>query len=331
MMGENYSKTQKIEKYKRDLIKNYFLLMSVILLIFTIIFNFFIYDKVMSWYLPSGLLLLVYSYIIVRKNYTINVLVHTYMLLGTLYVFYIILAFWNSSVASFVWLIPMPLGAYIFFRKIYVILYSILVIAFITGCYIISNNFHFDFQMHGKRSVNFTDTILIVSNVAVIFLLLYYKDKIRKEEIYYELVNKQKSDIIDVPNNERNDGNIINKEVNIPDELFQKIENSMKIKCLYRDVNFNISKLSTELGVNSGYISKSIRNQGYSNFNTYLNFYRVNHVKEMLAENDLKKITLMYIYTEAGFSNQSTFNRVFKQIEKITPSEYIQKMQGENF
>jgi AraC-like DNA-binding protein len=33
----------------------------------------------------------------------------------------------------------------------------------------------------------------------------------------------------------------------------------------------------------------------------------------------------MYIYTEAGFSNQSTFNRVFKQIEGITPSEYFQK------
>ncbi|WP_410566018.1 helix-turn-helix domain-containing protein [Bacillus sp. SIMBA_033] len=38
----------------------------------------------------------------------------------------------------------------------------------------------------------------------------------------------------------------------------------------------------------------------------------------------------MYIYTEAGFSNQATFNRVFKSIEGITPSEYINRIQEEN-
>ncbi|WP_353886233.1 helix-turn-helix domain-containing protein [uncultured Chryseobacterium sp.] len=32
----------------------------------------------------------------------------------------------------------------------------------------------------------------------------------------------------------------------------------------------------------------------------------------------------MYIYTEAGFTSQSTFNRVFKQLEGITPSEYME-------
>ncbi len=30
-----------------------------------------------------------------------------------------------------------------------------------------------------------------------------------------------------------------------------------------------------------------------------------------------------YIYLSAGFRHQSTFNKVFKEIEGITPSEYI--------
>uniref|UniRef100_UPI0025BC075A helix-turn-helix domain-containing protein n=1 Tax=Chryseobacterium sp. TaxID=1871047 RepID=UPI0025BC075A len=51
--------------------------------------------------------------------------------------------------------------------------------------------------------------------------------------------------------------------------------------------------------------------------------YRVNFVKKLIKESDMKKITLMNIYTEAGFSNQATFNRVFKQLEGITPSKYI--------
>jgi len=57
----------------------------------------------------------------------------------------------------------------------------------------------------------------------------------------------------------------------------------------------------------------------------YLNEYRINYVKKLISENNLQKVTLMYIYTEAGFSNQATFNRVFKQIEGVTPSEYITK------
>lgn len=101
----------------------------------------------------------------------------------------------------------------------------------------------------------------------------------------------------------------------------------MQEKQLYKDVNFNISKLSTVMDINSSYISKSIRAKGYPNFNNYLNRYRIECVKRLLHENDIEKVTLMYIYTEAGFSNQSTFNRVFKQMENITPSEYISNLQ----
>ena len=38
----------------------------------------------------------------------------------------------------------------------------------------------------------------------------------------------------------------------------------------------------------------------------------------------------MYIYTEAGFTSQSTFNRVFKQLEGITPSEYMEKFEKQD-
>ncbi|NML72172.1 helix-turn-helix domain-containing protein [Chryseobacterium sp. RP-3-3] len=74
---------------------------------------------------------------------------------------------------------------------------------------------------------------------------------------------------------------------------------------------------------NNLYIAKSIKVNGFTNFNHYLNVCRIENVKKLLSEHDISRVTLMYIYTESGFSNQSTFNRVFKQIEGITPSEYI--------
>lgn len=75
--------------------------------------------------------------------------------------------------------------------------------------------------------------------------------------------------------------------------------------------------------INTLYIAKSIKLNGYSGFSHYINFCRIQYVKKLIEESDLSKITLMYIYTSAGFNSQSTFNRVFKQIEGVTPTEYI--------
>lgn len=80
------------------------------------------------------------------------------------------------------------------------------------------------------------------------------------------------------------------------------------------------------LDVNYDFLSKVIRYKGFINFNYYINTYRISYVKQLLDESDLEKMTLMYIYTEAGFTSQTTFNRTFKQIEGITPSEHIKRL-----
>ncbi|PWN66092.1 helix-turn-helix domain-containing protein [Chryseobacterium oncorhynchi] len=313
------TKIEQIEQYKRELIYYYNVLMWIILAVFALIFTFIIPDKMMSWYLYGGLFLLIYTYLIVRKSYSVNVLVHSYIIVATLYNFYIMLAFWNNSVASFVWLIPIPLAAYVFFPRKYVFIYGLFVLLNIAAGFIISKNFSFNFQKHSPEDVRLTDIVLVTSNVAVISLLIYFKDKIRRVEIYHEIQEEKLYPEIQ-------SGTTTEKIPFFAEELFEKIESVMKEKQLYKDVNFNISKLSIEMDINSSYISKSIRYKGYPNFNNYLNMHRIECVKKLLSENDIEKITLMYIYTEAGFSNQSTFNRVFKQMEGITPSEYISNM-----
>ncbi|WP_079241373.1 helix-turn-helix domain-containing protein [Chryseobacterium indologenes] len=309
----------KIEHYKRQLVYYYNILMSVILAVFGLIYTFIIPDKIMAWYLFGGLFLMVYTYLIVRKTYSVNVMVHSYIIIATLYNFYIMLAFWNNSIASFVWLIPIPLAAYVFFQRKYVFIYSMFVLVNIIAGYLISKTFSFKFPIHRPEDVRITDTILMMSNVAVISLLLYFKDKIKRVEIYHEIEEKNVHTVIQPVS--------VTEKTPFADELFEKIEHVMREKQLYKDVNFNISKLSTEMDINSSYISKSIRAKGYPNFNNYLNMHRIECVKRLLNENDIEKVTLMYIYTEAGFSNQSTFNRVFKQMENTTPSEYISSLQ----
>lgn len=151
------------------------------------------------------------------------------------------------------------------------------------------------------------------------FLAVYYNDKIRDLRI----LSKIEKTGIDVSKLLYND-----KEIQKLEDLFIQLENAMTSEKLYKDSNFNISKMSVHINVNSGYISKSIRYKEFANFNSYLNKYRIAHAKELMQNIDYQKLTLLYVYSESGFANQVTFNRVFKQIEGVTPTEYIDSLKN---
>ncbi|HFK5510774.1 TPA: helix-turn-helix domain-containing protein [Elizabethkingia anophelis] len=243
------------------------------------------------------------------------------MIFAPLYNIFILLRFWELSVVSFVWLIPFPLGAYIFFsiREVWIYschsLFTIIVTAYI------AHNYDIYFVHLPTLKIRVYDSVLITINILIIGLLLYYKDKIIKLEIISALEEKEK---IELPVTLDED------EINNYDYIFQKIEWELTHNSLFKNDKLSISLLSTILKINNNYISKAIRIKGFANFNKYINTHRIEYVKKILTEADLEKITLMYIYTEAGFINQSTFNRAFKQIEGVTPSEYIRATQKNN-
>ncbi|WP_292009262.1 AraC family transcriptional regulator, partial [Chryseobacterium sp.] len=152
----------------------------------------------------------------------------------------------------------------------------------------------------------------------------FYKDKIRKVETKDLRTRKENGNKMDLNGNSESDRGEDKEKYN---SLFENIKDIVEHQQHFKETDFTISRLSSLLNTNSVYISKAIKYNGYANFTHYLNSCRVNNVKEMIQEQSLDKITLMYIYTASGFSNQSTFNRVFKQIEGITPSEYIHHLE----
>lgn len=319
------TKYESIEKLKQKLMDRYVILMLTVMSIYAFIFVFYIPDKIMPWYLAAEILFLGYTYLLMRRQFTSSLIVHLYLTVAPLYQFYTILAFWENSVASFCWLLPIPLGAYIFLSKRDVWIYTFYILLIISASYFIAGNFSFDFPKHTQREVLFTDTIVFISNILVVILLIYYNDKIRKAEILSRFEYTDRLNENDKKTNHESFPEDSETMIESMEKLFSRIEDSMKEKMLFKDTKFNLSALSVELDVNSTYISRAIRYKGYPNFSNYLNTYRIHHVKQLLLEVDFQKATLMYVYTEAGFSSQSTFNRVFKQIEGMTPSEYFQK------
>jgi len=109
------------------------------------------------------------------------------------------------------------------------------------------------------------------------------------------------------------------------DNLFALIVTYTESEQGYRNPDFNISELSAALDSNVSYISTAIRKQRHTNFTTFVNAYRVAHVKRMLQQGN-SGYTIEHLSTSSGFKHQTTFNKVFKASEGVTPTEFVKKL-----
>ncbi|WP_299768246.1 helix-turn-helix domain-containing protein [uncultured Dokdonia sp.] len=114
-------------------------------------------------------------------------------------------------------------------------------------------------------------------------------------------------------------------EITIPntDAWKQKLLDLMLEKKLYENPSLTVSDVASQLETNTKFIS-SIVNSGFNmNFNDFINYYRVEAVKEQLKNNAQKTKTLLGIALECGFNSKATFNRAFKKHTSLSPKEFL--------
>jgi AraC-like DNA-binding protein len=59
-------------------------------------------------------------------------------------------------------------------------------------------------------------------------------------------------------------------------------------------------------------------------FYDFVNTYRIEEFKEMIAARKNLQFTLLSIALDCGFSSKTSFNRYFKKATGQTPSEYVE-------
>lgn len=90
----------------------------------------------------------------------------------------------------------------------------------------------------------------------------------------------------------------------------------------FKNPRLTLNEVAKKLQVPKHHISQIISLEFETNFNDFLNRYRVNEFKFYLKNDMYPQFTIMGIAKEAGFNSKSSFNTIFKEIEGITPSEY---------
>ena len=103
----------------------------------------------------------------------------------------------------------------------------------------------------------------------------------------------------------------------------------METKKPFLDVDLTIQDVAESLSIPRHYLTQVINEKLNKNFYQFINEYRVEEVKILLADKDYQKYTMTAIAFEAGFNSKSSFNSAFKEITGMTPSEYKEK-QGVN-
>jgi AraC-like DNA-binding protein len=105
------------------------------------------------------------------------------------------------------------------------------------------------------------------------------------------------------------------------------LEELMAEKTPYIDPELNLSKLAAELNLSTNHLSQVINQFYKKNFYEYINSYRIEAIKNRLANGHHKTTTLLGIALEAGFNSKATFNRFFKKYTGQTPSEYLKEQE----
>jgi AraC-like DNA-binding protein len=114
----------------------------------------------------------------------------------------------------------------------------------------------------------------------------------------------------------------LNAENKIDKQLIDRLLLYMIEKRPYLDAELTLSSLAKDLNISRSQLSILINDGMGDNFYDFVNKYRVEEVKRLMVDPQVKNYSLLGIALEAGFKSKSTFNLIFKRFTGLTPTEY---------
>ena len=112
---------------------------------------------------------------------------------------------------------------------------------------------------------------------------------------------------------------IKSKEVTTQIELLQKYMNDEEP---YLNSSLTIHNLAHQMNLPYRDLSILINHDLGQHFFDFVNEYRINKAKEILKNQENKKLTVLEILYEVGFNSKSSFNTEFKKQTGVTPTQF---------
>ena len=113
------------------------------------------------------------------------------------------------------------------------------------------------------------------------------------------------------------------KEDNPELELFDnQLISFMEEEKPFLNPDLSLMELAEELKLTRHQLSSVINQSHQKNFYEFINTYRTEEVKRLMQDPANKHLKLISLAYDAGFNSKASFNRIFKQMTDMTPSQF---------
>jgi AraC-like DNA-binding protein len=106
------------------------------------------------------------------------------------------------------------------------------------------------------------------------------------------------------------------------EQILSSLELIMQNEQLFLDPIFSLGQLSKKSGIQEHNISQVLNEKLNRNFYDYVNTYRIEQSKKMLADTTYNEMSIFQILLESGFNSKSVFNSAFRKYTGTTPSNF---------
>ena len=193
-----------------------------------------------------------------------------------------------------------------------------------------------------QKEQNRVMALVGITFVVLIVVLLFYINYRRKNRLYKQIVResvdwlakerqfskriaeqeKQLQELIGkagAVDGGRYSGSSLNKDSQ--QELFGRLERLMQNDQVYKNSLFTREKMAELLGTNRTYLSQTINEQTELTFTHYMNKYRIEEARRILADPQ-DDTPIKAIAADLGFSSVTTFYTLFKAAVQMSPDQY---------
>ena len=193
-----------------------------------------------------------------------------------------------------------------------------------------------------QKEQNRVMALVGITFVVLIVVLLFYINYRRKNRLYKQIVResvdwlakerqfskriaeqeKQLQELLGkagAVDGGRYSGSSLNKDSQ--QELFGRLERLMQNDQVYKNSLFTREKMAELLGTNRTYLSQTINEQTGLTFTHYMNKYRIEEARRILADPQ-DDTPIKAIAADLGFSSVTTFYTLFKAVVQMSPDQY---------
>lgn len=109
------------------------------------------------------------------------------------------------------------------------------------------------------------------------------------------------------------------------ENIHERLKKIMQEEQFYKNSELTLGDLAEKLSVHPNILSQVINSCEHKSFYDYINDLRIEAFKNLIVQPDSKKYTLLSLAFECGFNSKTAFNRNFKKVTGLSPTEYLEQ------